>query len=225
MSKTPHKAFSIKKFTVISRANYEKVPIVYRQVTMVDTASTQKMRSNYTAITTGAWSASGKLYIEDVIHGKFLPEEIVFHLFNCSKRFSSPADRPQIYFIEKTAYTDGLMPTINRAQQTGKLWIPDNLVKKYGREWDVGNIHLNIELLPRETTVSKQDRIRFSLQTPYSVGDLVFLDDIPCLDYIKQEFTKFPQFHTDDICIDTIADPIPAKRVFWPVKAPPTHCK
>lgn len=204
--------FDPRKFTVISRENYRKIPLAYRQVT-VDTASTQKVRSNYTAITIGAWSKNGKLYIEDIIHGKFLPEEIVFHLFNCAKRYSSPSERPQMYFIEKTSYVEGLMPTINRAQDTGKLYIPDSLKEKYGKEWNVGDIRLPITLLPRETTISKQDRIRFSLQSPYSNGDLIFLDDISCLDYARQEFSKFPQFHTDDI-IDTIADQFQEKEYF-----------
>lgn len=204
--------FDPRKMTLMSRADYQKVPIAYRVVT-VDTASTQKIRSNYTAITTGCWSKEGKLYIEDVIHGKFLPEEIVFHLFNCTKRFSSPSQRPQMYFIEKTAYVDGLMPTINRAQDTGKLHIPESLRDKYGREWNVGDIRLPITLIPRETNISKQDRIRFSLQTPYATGDLVFLKDIPCLEYLQQEFFKFPQFHTDDI-IDTVADQFQNKEYF-----------
>lgn len=204
--------FAPQKFTRISRENFFKVPKSVRVVT-VDTASTQKIRSNYTAITTGVWSQSGKLYIDDVIHGKFLPEEIVFHLFNCSKRYTSPSERPQMYFIEKTAYVDGLMPTINRAQDTGKLYIPESLRHKYGKEWNVGDIRLPITLLPRETTISKQDRIRLSLQTPYASGDLVFLDDIPCLEYLQQEFFKFPQFHTDDI-IDTIADQYQNKEWF-----------
>lgn len=213
------RTFTPDKFTVMSRSNYLKVPISYRTVT-VDTASTQKVRSNYTAITTGAWSHEGKLYIEDIIHGKFLPEEIVFHLFAIHRRYDTHL-KPQMYFLEKTMYVDGLMPTINRAQDTGKLYIPDSLREKYGKEWNVGNIRLPITLIPRETTVRKQDRIRMTLQVPYSTGELIFLNDIPCLDYCKQEFFKFPQFHTDDI-IDTVADQYAQKEYFGRLVARPS---
>ena len=205
--------FPKEKFTTISRNKYlENVPISYRQVT-VDTADTQNKRSNYTCITTGAWSQSGKLYIEDIIHGKFQPDEIVFWLFWTAMRENSPSRRPVMYFIEETAFVRGMMASVNRVHDTGILHVPDNLEKKYGKSRPTNGIRLPITLVKRETTLSKQERILQTLQPWYNSGELIFLDDIPCMSHILQEFLDFPQAKTDDI-IDTVADQFQQKEYF-----------
>ncbi len=204
--------FIADKFVSIARSDFMKIPIAYRCVT-VDTADTQNKRSNYTAITTGAWAKSGKLYVEDIIHGKYQPDEIVFWLFWTAMRETNAALRPSMYFIEETSFVRGMMASINRVQDTGVLYVPDSLREKYGKSRNTGGIRLPITLIKRETAVSKQERILQTLQPWYSSGDLVFLKDIPCINHTLQEFLNFPQATTDDI-IDTIADQFLNKDYF-----------
>ncbi len=212
MDTSARRAFPKEKFLYISRADYQKIRISNKQVT-VDTADTQNKRSNYTCITTGAWSESGKLYIEDIIHGKYLPDEIVFWLFWTALRETSPARRPTMYFIEETSFVRGMMPAINRVHDTGILYVPESLREKYGRSRETGGIRLPITLIKRETAISKEERILQTLQPWYNSGDLRFLDDIPCVNHVLQEFLNFPQASTDDI-IDTIADQFQQKEYF-----------
>lgn len=213
--------FPLDKFRYISRADFDKVPIAYR-VVAVDTAETVGKKSDYTAITTGAWSKNGKLYIENVIHGKFLPEEIIFHLFQLMRTARAPSEQPRAIYIEETAYVRGLMAAINRAQDTQLLWIPEHLREKYGRSRSLDGIRLPLVPIRRETQISKQERIMNTLQPWYVAGDLIFLEDIPCLDYIRQELNKFPQYHTDDIA-DTLADLFQHKEWFGRLTPRPSH--
>ena len=218
--KDTRRPFPMDKFTTISRADFLKVPIAYRTVT-VDTADTINKRSNYTAITVGAWSQSGKLYVENIIHGKFLPEEIIFHLFNLMRQVRSPSEQPRQIFIEETAFVRGLMASINRTQDTGLLYIPEHLREKYGRSTSTNGIRLPITTIKRETNISKVERIMNTLQPWYVKGDLIFLEDIPHLEYTRHEFNRFPQFHTDDI-IDSVADQFQHKDWFGRLTPRPT---
>lgn len=66
------------------------------------------------------------------------------------------------------------------------------------------NLWLDIHLIPRDTSVSKDNRI-WGLQSWFKSAMIFFCDDIPCLPHIRDEATKFPKFRFKDF-LDTMAD-------------------
>lgn len=185
---TPRKSFN------------QDIRIAFRTTT-IDTAQTVTQRSDYTAITTAAWSSSGRCFIEDIRWGKFLPDETVEWMFWVQKKFN-----PLVQRIEKTGFVDGLMPTINRKMQLGDPKYP----------------HINIELVKRDTDISKKERILNVLEPWYKSGELRFLEDLSedVKDELKDELQRFPLYRQDDI-LDTIADQFQGRDYFGRLQARP----
>lgn len=171
-----------------TRREYANVNIIYREIT-VDTAETISERSDYSAITVGAWDASNRLYIEQIYHGKYMPDELVRILLGAIK-----LHRPRSVKIEETGYTRGLKPSILRATQQSGIYVP-------------------IEFIKRDNEVSKKERILNTLQPWYKTGNVYFLDDLYCKQELLTELVEFPSGAHDDI-LDTIADLFQGKAWF-----------
>ena len=165
--------------------DFKKVPIV-QYTTTVDTAETDGIRSDYSAITTAGWGRDGKIYIADVRHGKFLQDRLIQELFEVMFRF-----RPVSIKIEETAYIRGLRPTILRRL--------DQMARKTNLTyWPL------FEWIKRDTQIGKTERIRV-IQPWFKNGDIRFLSNLACREALTQEFTRFPKYQRNDI-LDTIAD-------------------
>lgn len=189
-SKTRDKVFSWDVARKKTRDEFKKVPIAYRTVT-VDTAETVTLRSDYTVLTCVAWDGSGRGYAEEIRRGKFLPDQIIDHIFDMQTRY-----RPLNFKLEETAFVRGLKPSILR-------------------ECAKRGIYPNLEFLKRETQTSKVDRIKLTLQPWIAKGDLIFVidDTDPNIAHIRKELEDFPKGAHDDI-LDTLADQFQNREYF-----------
>jgi hypothetical protein len=180
----------------ISRQDYQNIRVAYKEIT-VDLAETDNQRSNYTAIVVGAVSQSGKLYVEEIYHGRFLADKVINIIFGIAlkhRRFL------RVIKIEETGYLRGLMASINRVLDT-------DLRPK--------GINFVIEPVKRGNRQKKLDRIEKSLQPWYKNDDLRFLDDInkDAWAHLLKELEQFPAGQTDDI-LDAVADFLANKEYF-----------
>jgi len=181
----------------ISRENYvQNVRVAYKEI-CIDFASTTNQRSNYTAITVGAVDSYGRLYIEEIIHGKFLADQAVDLLFLTAQKHHKNL---RCITVEESEYLRGLMPTIQR-----KL---DTVYRPKG-------IDFTIRTVKRGNRERKSDRIYKSLQPYYKKSDLRFLEDIEsqAWAHLLKEMEQFPASETDDI-LDTIADFLADKETY-----------
>lgn len=179
--------FPFHKFRTISQQDFAKVPVAFYTVT-VDTASTQNQRSHNSVITTCAWDWAGRCYVRDVRLGKLQQDEIIHHLFDLHKRF-----KPTDIAIEETEYVKGMKPALARYQDTMKIYLP-------------------LKFIPRDTNLSKQDRIRNTLRPWWMLGEIIFLDNLSCLEHIKTELKRFPKWMDD--FLDTLADQFQTREWF-----------
>jgi predicted phage terminase large subunit-like protein len=193
----------------ISQENFKKnVRVAYRTVS-IDTAQTKNVRSNYTAIVVAAWDSYGRMYVEDIIHGKFLPHELIEKIWYVWHTY-----KPRVIKIEKTAFVDGLMVGISRDMDTKGIYLP-------------------IELIPVDNQQRKIDRIQNTLEPYYNQGIIRFVipRDPPLTERDKEhkraylhcleELRTFPRPDTDDI-IDALADQFQGKDWFGRELARPT---
>lgn len=191
------------KFLTISRENFTRNVRVAFRITTVDTAEgSGNSTSDSTAITTCAWDKYGKCYVEDLQHGMWLPDPFIELLFDVYRKFN-----PAWVAVEEVGWVLGLKPSIQRridldAARGGKRYpqIPFRFVR-------------------RENDRTKTQRILLTLNAPYMRGDLIFLDDIPCLEAVRKEFLLFPAYH-DDI-LDTLSDQWQTREWFGKLEEDP----
>jgi hypothetical protein len=175
----------------ISRSNFRKVPIVGTEV-VVDTAETTKESSNNTAITVGSWDRFGRLYVQNIIHGKFMPSEICTKIIAAVKYYHATEVK-----IEETSFVRGLMPTLEREMQLHNVVYPITLIK-------------------RENTIAKKERIQNTLEPWYRDGLVRFVDDIPADAKVQliKELKNFSPTSLEDDILDTLADFFQTKTWF-----------
>lgn len=166
----------------------DHVNVAYREI-VVDTAYTDKKRSDFTAITVGAWDNDGRLYVEQIYHGKWLPDEFIKVLVGAVR-----THRPARIKIEQTAYTMGIQASL-------------------GREMVKSGIRLPIEYLKRDNQRTKEERILNTLQPWFKNGWIRFLKDIHPRHELEREMDRFPDGGHDDI-LDTLADFFQNKTYF-----------
>lgn len=173
----------------------------------IDTAETTGKRSDYTAITVGAWSASGKCYIVEIKHGRFTPLQVIDHIVALAKKYKSRLGRVK---IEQTGFVRGLMPGLRREMDLQGLWIP-------------------VEEIKRDTQEAKVERIANTLQPWYMRGDIIFVGDTSVAEddplhqregipkktknFLLKELHDFPAGKNDDI-LDSLSDLFQGKKWF-----------
>src|SRR5215472_3596665 len=139
--------------------------------------------SDFTAINVHGFDRDGRLYILDLRHGRFTPEEVIREIFDVYRRW-----RPIDFKIEKEAHARVLLPFLQREaskRQQFPVMVP----------------------IKRDNRTSKQQRIK-GLQ-PWFRGKIVrFAEDLPSRQAILLEIAQFPSESAgchDDI-LDTLAD-------------------
>lgn len=162
-----------------------RIPITMREMS-IDTAETVGPRSNFSAITVGAWSGSGKCYIEEIVHRRMLPDALVKAILEVLYRYQALGKPISKVKIEETSFVRGLEGSLRR-------------------EMDLKNVFIPIEFIKRENHTAKTERIINSLQPWYKSGDVVFLDDLECKEALLTELKQFPSGESDDI-LDSVAD-------------------
>lgn len=159
---------------VDSKAFKERIPVAYYDIA-VDTAETDGKRSNYSAISVGAFTAAGNCIIVDIIHGKFLPDRLIDEIIAAYTKYS-----PRSVKIEKTSFVRGLMPGLRKECEKLGLYIP-------------------VEEVPVSNRLAKTEKIIKVLQPLYKNGHLRFLDNLKKKNELIEEFKKFPAWERNDI--------------------------
>lgn len=195
--------FPLEQTKFISKANFRQNIRVVSTTMTIDTAETKNARSNFSAIVVACWDQFGRCYIRDIIHGKWLPNELIDKIFEANKKY-----RPSFIKIEKTSFVSGLMAGITR-------------------EMDLKGEYLPIELVPRDNQQAKEERIKNTLQ-PYHANHLLRFvqpEEDPkkqsdedkrhakALAHCMVEMKTFPIGMTDDI-LDALADQFQGKEWF-----------
>lgn len=182
------KLFPLDQMVLKTRNEFKRTPMVFHTTT-IDLAETDGRKSDYTVMTTCAWSREGKCYVHDIVFGRFTPDQIIEKIFYIHGRY-----HPMSIAIEETGYTRGLMQGINR----------------YGT---ARNIYPNFRMLKRDTSASKRERIQYTLQPWYNNQELIFVDDLMCMPQLRLQLDKFPHTIHDDI-LDTLADQFAGREYF-----------
>jgi len=187
---------------LISRKDFKQNVRISNYEISIDTAETIGGRSDYTVMSVGAWAKSGRLYIVDILRGKFLPDQVISNMFMLYKKWSVSRISPVTSIkIEETGFVRGLNAAI-------------------GREEEIRQMKLPIEFLKRDTTLSKSERILKTLQPWYVNREIRFIDDLEELEALKKELIQFPNSPKDDI-LDTMADFFNGKEYFGRTEARP----
>lgn len=188
--------------TFITRKDFRENILVAHYDVSIDTAETQGARSNYTAITIGAWDSYGRCYIVEICHGKFNPDEIIEQTLRVVKKY-----RPRTVKIEETSFVRGLMSSFRRYMDLRQVYIP-------------------FEFIKRDNQTAKEERILNTLQPWYKSGELRFVEDFGQPDspegreethrirlWLQEELKNFP-FHEFNDILDTLSDLFQGKKWF-----------
>lgn len=187
---------------LISRQDFKQNVRISSYEISIDTAETVGGRSDFTAMSVCAWAKSGRAFIVDILHGKFLPDEIVRNMFFLYAKWNTSKISPVVCMkIEETGFVRGLNAAI-------------------GREESIRGIKLPLQFIKRDTTISKAERILKTLQPWYVNREIRFVDDIPALEAFKRELIQFPNSPKDDI-LDSLSDLFNGKEYFGRTEARP----
>lgn len=165
----------------IPRARVRQLMPQYRIHTTVDLAGMEEKASGaFCALTTCGFLPSGYIHVIDIRHGHFTPFQVIEHFFDIQKRY-----RPRDFKMEKNHHAQVLEPFLR--QEMAKC-----------------EIYLNVLNIPRDNSVSKDNRIS-GLQSWFAAKRILFADDLPCDGHLIMEITRFNKYKYKDI-LDTLAD-------------------
>jgi len=192
---------------VIPRDKFtQNVRVAYKEIS-VDFAYTTGHRADYTAIVLATFDHYGRCYVEQIEHGRFLPDQALGKLF---LMVLSHLRHLRCVKIENTAFTHGIMPSFRRLLDVPRPGFPDG-------------IHVPVVLVPRDSDKSKEERIMQTLQPWYKSSDLRFVIDPPeiktkgisdeTLAQLRKELMEFPSGNHDDI-LDAVSDLFQDKEWF-----------
>lgn len=183
----------------ITRKDFQQRVLVSHREIIVDTAATNNKRSDYTVLTVVAWDKGfGRAYVERIIRGRFTTDQIINHIVALMLEF-----KPLKLKIEKNLHVLGMESSLKRALQ---------------RTAALENVHVKLDLIPRDNQTAKEERIQTALQPWYMSGDIRFLDDLDrwcpgVTKALETELEDFPSAKNDDI-LDTLADIFQNKKYF-----------
>lgn len=159
-----------------------------------DFAFSKKKRACYTVGIVGAWCHEGKLWILDMVRGRFSPDELAFKFLELAKRWYYFLDR---IGVEEAGGSQLIGPTLRAGATRMQIGLP-------------------IEWLPLEQDKTKDERI-FGLLPLLRNGKIKIFAGMPDLEEFIKEFVRFPKYSYRDIPDATsmllkyqsIADPRP----------------
>lgn len=159
----------------------QRVRVAYYDMA-IDIADSTGKRSDYSCITVAAVDSNGRIYVVEILHGKWPHSELINLLMKMQVKYN-----PQRVLLEKGGAGNAFMGFLTREMELQKTW-------------------LNVVRLQRPGTNGKNRRISLALQ-PYWVNKhLLFLDDLgQPFEVLKKEAKEFPMQRNDDI-LDTLAD-------------------
>ena len=158
-----------------------------RLIATIDLSGMQAAeRSDFTCISVGGFDTDGRLYVVEIHCSRYSPEEVIDIVFSIHTRFKNLV----CFRVEKEARATVLMPFLER-------------------ESSKRSIYPRVLVLPRDSRISKQNRIR-GLRPWFKNSLIRFNEAIPLRtkQELLTEITQFPSqsggVH-DDI-LDTLAD-------------------
>jgi hypothetical protein len=153
----------------------------YRIHTTVDLAGMEeKSTGAFCALTTCGFLPSGYIHVLDIRHGHFTPFQVINHFFDIAHKF-----RPRDFKMEKNHHAQVLEPFLRQ---------------EMAKRGD----YINVLNIPRDNTVSKDNRIS-GLQSWFAARRILFADDLDCAGHLVMEITRFNKYKYKDI-LDTLAD-------------------
>lgn len=137
--------------------------------------------NDYTVINHHGFGGDGRLYVINLVRGRFSPQEVIEHIFTLVK------NNPRISSVkvEKEAHARVLLPFLRGEMARRRVYVPILEIK-------------------RDNQTSKENRIK-GLQPWFEGGLIRFAADIACRSAIEDEIQYFPKYAHDDI-LDTCAD-------------------
>lgn len=142
-----------------------------------------------TALCTVGHDRDGRKDVLDAVVGKPNPFDVMEHLFRIDRLYST-GRRKVVFQIEKAHHAQVLLPFLEREQE------------KRG-------VRLNVVPIPRDSSISKDNRI-WGLQTWFKRGLIRFADDIEALPHIEKEVMNFPSYKFKDF-LDALSDQLQTK--------------
>jgi predicted phage terminase large subunit-like protein len=137
--------------------------------------------NDYTVINLSGFGKDGKVYVLELLRGRFRPDEVITTLFSLWQKHP----RIQDFKIEKDAHARVLGHFLRREMARRNVWLP-------------------IVELKRDNRTSKQQRIK-GLQAWLKNQTLKFASDLACKQAVIDEIMRFPKYVHDDI-LDTVSD-------------------
>lgn len=142
-----------------------------------------------TALVTCGHDRDGRKDVLDAIVGHFNPFQVIEQFFRIDRLFSTGMKKVQ-FQIEKAHHAQVLLPFLEREME-----------KRQHR--------LQVTAIPRDTSVSKDNRI-WGLQSWFKRGLIRFADDLECLAHIEKEIFHFPNYKFKDF-LDALSDQLQTK--------------
>lgn len=175
-------------------AKYKKtlIPTLYIKTTVDLAGMEEDVDGCNNAIVTVGHAKSGRKYVLEALVGRPTPFEIINYLFDLDSRYSTTLSQKLTIQMELAHHAQALIPFINR-------------------EMEVRRRYLNLVAIPRDSSVSKDNRIFYGLQPWFKKHLIWFSDDISCLPHIIKETTKFPNLKFKDF-LDALADQAQTKE-------------
>lgn len=175
----------VEQIVYIPRSELNNLRARLREHVTIDLAGMENISktndTDYTAIVHAGFDTDGRLYILNVLHGRFTQSEIIEHIFDLYARNTRIVD----FKIQKDHLALGFLPTLQRERikrQKFPLIVPMKI----------------------DNQNSKINRIK-GLQPWFESGNIRFAQDLACKNYLEDEIQYFPKYAHDDI-LDAIAD-------------------
>lgn len=151
-------------FKYYEEEDLQNVPLHY--YTAVDFAISEKERADYTVITTVGVDSENKLYVIDVLRGRWDAKEIIDNMFFTHLRY-----RPELFIAEEGMIRKSLGPFLKEKMLQDGVFI---------------NLHLEIPVK------DKQSRAR-SIQARLRTGSVYFNKNASWYADLEQELVRFPK--------------------------------
>lgn len=188
---------------------HSRVRIAYYEIA-VDLAETTNQRSDFSAMTVMAWDFANKPYVCEIVHGKFEQQVNLLNLLRLYQKY-----KPDRIYIEDSAYTRGLMPSIERMFQLKNLF-PSWEVLKRSR----GSNDKNNRIGAAIGEWWKSGTLKFVYSDSTDADKIKRMDKfnmVRCsreaIEALRSESRLFPRGRNDDI-LDTLADLLMYKTYF-----------
>lgn len=155
-----------------------------------------------TVLVTCGHDRDGRKDVLDAVIGRINPFQVIEHFFRVDKEYSA-GPRKVRFQVEKAHHAQVLMPFLEREQE------------KRG-------IHLILDVIPRDSSISKVNRI-WGLQTWFKRGLIRFADDldrVPArhpdqrlsgIAHIEKEINNFPNYNFKDF-LDALSDQLQTRE-------------